>query len=522
MPAPAIATPKDYGLPDKFDHWRSGQEEGLRLLSTTTTRHIDLCAPTGFGKSPLVVADAINSGEPTAIVTASRGLQDQYMDDFKSCGMVDLRGRNNYTCEMKEGYTCEDGYAANCQYKGTIACQSSQAEMRAATSSLVVTNYSKWTSNRMFGQGLSHIKRVVFDEAHNAPGAIAAAMQVTLHSKEVEDGLGIPFLGGSDAEDMREWKAWATIAKAVVDAAVVAAKARITGVNDPKPAWVRHFTHMRNLARKMAIIATARPLDWIVEQVEKGYQFDPIHPGRYGEACLFLQVTKVIMVSATLRPKTMFMCGVGKDNFTFKEFASDFDKARCPIYYVPTMRVDSRSGDLGLLWAMLDRVASKRREHKGIIHTVSYARQEEIAQRSRFFESMVVNPKGSPATETVELFKNSPMGTILVSPSVGEGYDFPDDQCRWQVMCKIPFEPPSRIVKAREAADPEYRAYQAVQQLVQAFGRGMRSRTDWCESFIGDEHLEWFLPRYGHLAPRSFHGFYKRTTVLPQPLRFAA
>jgi Rad3-related DNA helicase len=84
-----------------------------------------VCAPTGWGKSPVIVADALRSGEPSAIVTATRGLQDQYLNDFKSIGMVDLRGRNNYACGMKEGYTCEDGYSARCVYKGTPMCGAS-------------------------------------------------------------------------------------------------------------------------------------------------------------------------------------------------------------------------------------------------------------------------------------------------------------------------------------------------------------------------------------------------------------
>jgi Rad3-related DNA helicase len=214
----------------------------------------------------------------------------------------------------------------------------------------------------------------------------------------------------------------------------------------------------------------------------------------------------------------MYMCGVSKEHFTFKEFKSDFDPRRSPIHYVPTMRVDRRADDLGPLWSMLDRVISRRKERKGIIHTISYARQLEIKERSRYWEKMIINPQGSPATDTVEDFKFSNAGTVLVSPSVGEGYDFPDDDCRWQFVCKIPFEPPSKIVKAREHADPEYRAYQALQSLVQAFGRGMRNEKDWCEGFICDSHMDWFWPRFRHLAPQSFHSVLTRSDALPPPL----
>lgn len=518
----SISTPQEIGLPEKFTSWRPVQIDALETLKSCDKRFVALCAPTGSGKSGVVVADALDSGEPTCIVTASRGLQDQYLDDFQSIGMVDLRGKANYNCGMNPEYSCQEGHAGNCPYKGTIACPASQAEMRAAVSSLVVTNYAKWTMSKKFGTGMSHFKRVVFDEAHNAVGAIAQAMQVILSHKEIEEKLKVDFLSGADALDMNKWKDWAALVKGIADTELLKAQAKITGVNDPKPAWVRHYTHMRNLCRRLAILKLARATDWVVEELNDGFQFDPIRLGRYAESTLFLGTPKVVMLSATLRPKTMYMCGVPTNNFLFKEFPSDFDPKRCPIYYIPTMRVDSEAGDLGLLWAKLDQIASKRRDHKGIVNTVSFVRQREVVERSRFSSSMIINPKGEPAAATVDLFKEAGPGTILVSPSVGEGYDFPHDYCRWLFMAKIPFEPPSKILKAREHDDPEYRAYQAIQGLVQFFGRGMRERSDWCEGFIGDQHLDWFLPRYGHLAPHNFHNNFKIARTVPPPLNLAA
>lgn len=512
-----IPSPHECGLPEKFDKWRGNQPEAIRVMITSDKRVTAVCAPTGFGKSPAYIAAAILSKKPTCIVTNSRGLQDQLMDDYSSIGLVDIRGRRNYTCDLKPDYTCEDGYAARCPYKGTIGCPASQAEMRAATSSLVVTNYDKWTSAKKFGQGMSHFQQVIFDEGHDAPDALARAMQVQLNQSEIEEGLKIDFLRFPASTDMSNWKPWAQNARAIAEIAMIAAGARIAGQSDPKPSWVRHFTHMRNLCRRLAILSNARADDWVVDEAERGYQFDPIRPGRYAESALLLRIPKIIVVSATLRPKTLYMIGVGRDNSQFTEFDSDFDPKRCPIYYIPTMRVDSRAEDLGMLWLRLDQIIAKRRDRKGIVHTVSYDRQREIMDRSRFRGSMLVNLRGEPATAMIEQFKNSGPGTMLVSPSVGTGYDFPLDECEWQFMCKIPFQPPSKIVKAREHDDPEYRSYQAMQTLVQSFGRGMRSKEDRCENFLADDHAEWFIPRYGHLAPRSFHGFFRRVSVLPQP-----
>ena len=512
-----IPTPRECGLPEKFDKWRAGQEEALSVIITNKKRATTVCAPTGFGKTPMYVAAALLSKVPTCIVTSTRGLQDQLMRDFASIGLVDIRGKKNYSCEARADCTCEEGHAAQCIYKGTVGCPASQAEMRAATSSLVVTNYAKWCASKKYGQGMSHFQQVIFDEAHDAPNALAAAMQVVLNHKEIEETLQVPFLKNPEAQEFAHWKRWAADTRGIAEIAMITAQARITGKSDPKPAWVRHYTHMRNLCKRLATVATANTKNWIVDEVETGYQFDPINPAQYAESALLLRVPKIVCVSATVRPKTMYMIGIGKDNFQFSEFDSDFDPKRCPIYYIPTMRVDNRAHSLSELWLKLDQIAAKRRDRKGIVHTVSYGRRDEILQASRYAGSMLVNSKGEDLTDIIEQFKAAGPGAILVSPSAGTGYDFAGRACEWQFSCKIPFAPPSKIQKARQALDNEYAAYGAMQTLVQQFGRSMRSREDQSESFICDDNLSWFLPRFGHLAPKSFHGFFRETRTVPVP-----
>jgi Rad3-related DNA helicase len=512
-----VPSPGEIGLPAKFDSWRPNQEEALRRLLLSQKRVKALSAPTGFGKTAVYMAYAILTGKPTCFVTDSRALQVQLMKDFEDVGLVNIWGRRNYVCDMKPDYTCEEGYATRCPYKGTVACPASQAEMRAASSSLVVTNYDKWTAARKFGQGMSHFQQVVFDEGHEAPAALARAMQVVLGDREI-DKLGLTFPDRESAQEMVNWKPWAANARSLAEEEALAWRTRIQDAA-AKPAWVKEYLHLRNLARRLAILATASPENWVVDEVEQGFQFDPVRPGRYSEGTLLLRVPSIVVVSATLRPKTLFMIGLGKGTFEFQEFDSDFDPKRCPIYYIPTMRVDIRASDLSMLWVRLDQIAARRQDRKGIVHTISYARRDEILARSRFAPQMLINPKGEAATAMVNQFKESGPGTILVSPSVGAGFDFPGTDCEWQFVCKIPFpDGRSKILKARQADDPEYGPYQAINKLVQIFGRGMRSRADQCENFIGDMHLDWFLPRYSHLAPRWFHGFYRRVDVAPSPL----
>lgn len=396
--------------------------------------------------------------------------------------------------------------------------------MRAATSWLVVTNYDKWTAARKFGQGMAHFQQVVFDEGHSAPDAVGRAMQVVLHPKEIEETLRLNFPSQSEAAEMVNWKEWAVEARATAEAAREVARKRLVGLTDPKPAWVRHYLHMQMLTRRLGILATANPQHWICDEhknhkrEDDGYQFDPLRVGRYAEAALLLRIPSVVFVSATIRPKTMGLLHLPKESYDFMEMDSDFDPMRCPVYHIPTMRVDARAHDLGLLWVQLDRIAGKRSDRNGIVQTISFLRQTEALDRSRWAERMLVNKRGDAPTDTVDSFRVSPPGTILVSPSVATGYDFPGTQCEFQVICKVPFpDSRSKIVKARQEDDKEYGPYIAMNKLVQISGRGMRSREDRCENFILDDHIEWFLPKFSHLAPKSFKAFFKRLSVVPPP-----
>lgn len=527
-----IPTPQECGLPERFEKWRPAQEEALSwLLSHDTTASVSqrlglpytpkrvkaLSAPVGFGKTAVVVAYALLTKRPTCFVTESRALQDQYMDLFGSIGMVDLRGRNNYDCQMRDDFSCQEGYAARCVYKGTVACPASQAEMRAAASSLVVTNYAKLTSSKKFGQGMAHFEQVVFDEGHEAPTALARAVQVTLHHREINERLGMDFPSPSEAEEFVNWKEWASGARATCESELESAKFALR--HTLNPSRVRDYLHLRNLLKKLATLATANPENWVSDGVDKGYQFDPVRFGKYAESTLLLGVPNVLVVSGTLRPKTMYMMGVTNEMMDFKEFVSDFDPKRCPIYYVPTMRVDARAKDLSMLWVRLDQLAARRTDRKGIVHTISFQRRDNVTAASRFASSMLINLQGEATTSSVEEFRASRPGTIFVTPSVGAGFDFPLTECEWQFVCKIPFpDGRAKIHKARQEDDKEYGAYQAANKLQQTFGRGMRSHVDQCENFICDDHMQWFVGRYKHLFSKSFHRFYRVVTTLPPPL----
>lgn len=352
-------------------------------------------------------------------------------------------------------------------------------------------------------------------------------MQIRISQHEAESILKLDFPDHADAEFFSTWKLWAAHAREVAQKKMKDAQRKMQDP-DPKASHVRAFTHLRNLVRRLSILATANPLNWIVDQTTKpdGYQFDPIHPGRYLESSLLLKVPDVTFMSATLTMKTMFMIGIGRHLFEMREYPSEFDPSRCPIYYVPTMKVDSQAHSLAPLWARLDEFAKPRRDRNGLVQTVSFARRDdaihhsEALQRAMRDDKLFYNSRGEPPTEVIEHFVNAYPGAVLVSPSIGQGFDFKGRRAEWQFITKIPFPPPSKVLNARcdksMGGDPEHAHYLAWQKLVQMAGRVMRDHRDRGETVIADDHLQWFI-RYRHLAPKSFQQFFKAVPVLPPP-----
>lgn len=535
-----IPSTQSLGMPTKYTQWRATQEQSLDVTVTQYGRKrvVGLCSPTGSGKTGTNLGLGLILNEPTCIVTDSRGLQDQYMkpEEGGALGMVDLRGRDNYPCNYRDDYSCDQGRTASCPYSGSMNCPASKAEVKFSTAMLGVTNYAKWTSaRRSAAPYIQHFSQVIFDEGHTAPLALARAMQVKLHHKEMEETLKLPFpvvpsLKKYEAEDMtqqiKQWKVWVEVAKEMCEREMMKAKTKMESVKSPKPAWVKHYLHMRELNRRLGILRLASSHNWVVDYFKDatgdwGFVFDPIRPGRYTDALLFGSVRRIVLTSATLNLKTLRLLGIKPEDYHFQEFDSTFDPDKGPIYYLPLAAIDSKATEYeySQLWNMIDRVMSPRRDRKGGIHTVSYERRDSLVGRSRFAPWMMVNEKGEPPSEDIIKFKESEMGRILVSPSFGTGYDFPGDELEYNIVVKIPFEPPSKIVQARDKDDGgEYRGYRAMGLLEQMFGRGNRAEEDTCESFIFDKNMDWFMKRFGKFATRNFHNRLRRISQLPQPL----
>lgn len=551
-----LPPPNLLGAPDKYNKWRVNQAEAVMRAIDSRKRFVIQALSTGSGKSLAYIVQALLTDSRTMILTSTKALQSQLYNDFAVSGLVEIRGLNSYPCvegkpggifgDMKrDGYRAERGLPmmcdeAPCQSGAFCArrdggCEHYDAKRKASMvqSRLVIANYAYWMSANQFGEGMGEFDLLVMDEAHDAVEELGRFIGTEIGVHEIDSVLPGKIKMMDPGTDQGDWREWGGFWSADVGRRLESIRATIKEqerTGDTKTgerisySALRMARDLRRLQHKLDTVAGMRD-EWIIDHVQdvRGrpvVKFDPIWPGSYAEEKLFVGIKKVIMVSATVRPETAEMLGIGRGQFEFNEYPSNFPKKNRPIIFIPSgaMNMRVKSANKREWMARIDQIIARRLDRKGIIHTVSYQRAREIYGLSEWKQRMIIHDSTN-TREVIEAFKRSKENLILVSPSVTTGYDFAYEQAEYQIIAKVPF-PDSRdkIMKARTGRDPNYRNYATMLALVQAAGRICRAEDDRGETFIVDSDFGWFINKNYKLAPKWFIESIVQAQVLGSPL----
>jgi Rad3-related DNA helicase len=499
-----VISPKDLGLPPKFAHWRLGQEQVITNMAYPKRRYSVHVVPMGGGKSVCYMAAATLNRGRTLILTSTKGLQDQLGQDFKGKVAI-VKGQSAYKCKLSGNqYWCNTGschWGYECPHRIAGDCYYRQAIAEANRSRIVVTNYSFWMAN--VPEVLGPFELLVMDEAHDAVEHLMGTLSIEIRKDEVTGMLDWPEPGSQQGR----YYEWAKVLKGIVDDRVKKGKRESRGKYK-----------VLALQQKLQLMDKVWISNWVVEHKGKSIAWDVIWPASLAQSYLFRGVNKVILTSATVTEADAYMLGLKPGEVEYTEYPSTFPVANRRVYIVPTVRMDRFITDAGMnAWATkIDNIIRTRFGYKGIIHTASYDRAARICNFSHYKDFMVSH-KGHNTIEVVNRFKQADPPNILVSPSVSTGYDFPDDDARWQIIGKVPF-PDSRplVMKARQKVNPDYGCHIAIKQLIQASGRLVRSGSDWGDTFILDNHIVWVMSRYRKMFPKWWLESVLTVNVVPQ------
>jgi Rad3-related DNA helicase len=475
-------SPADLSLPPRFDRFRQTQREALDWFQSSDSAVMAAQLATGSGKTLFAAAAAALTGGKATYLVATKALQAQVLRDFEVSGMRDIRGRANYECNAYKN--CDDGFDNECSRAQTDACPYTRAVTAAQQSLLPETNYAYWLySQGVRNKAFEDTQLLICDEAHNIESQLSGFASVKVYAREHDlklqsdwpiSGVMQPETGGSyetpevgTANWLRMW-----------------AVGKIEEIGDSDK------DDKDPLSDRCRRIAKMGP-NWVWQFDDRGHvTFEPVRLSGFVTR-LFAGVPRVLLMSASLSEFTLKLLLPPDLAYEYRAWPPVFPQDHAPVYHIPTVKLNWKSTDEDYkqVIAAADAIMDNRSDRKGIIHTVSYARSRRAIEHSRHRDKFIWNETGSMLSDSLDKFRNSSKGpgTVLVTPSVEEGFDFPASECEYQIVLKFPFpNETQRVIKERCAQIPGYRLHYAAQKIVQMRGRPIRSYHDRAEMFVLD------------------------------------
>ena len=485
-------------------------------------KYIILEAGTGIGKSAIATTLA-NMYEDSYILTMTKQLQEQYLDDFGDM-LVEIKGRGNYKCNYKGN--CDFCIKAEYNLRKCSDCEYNQAFKKAVEAKNVITNYDYLYYAGVANPLLDSRELLILDEAHNLERKMLMLSSSELNREYISTKFGIdifePLMYGTKSinELKRNPDYWIELC----DDLIKECKKRIKKIEgdadksvqvtldefESNPSKYSNFDYIekQNLEQDMKSFASISLglsyKELIIDLPDKksilnnamdiSAEFKPYsvlddtqNLLKLGNVCIFL--------TGTLGSKDKF-CewnNINPDETYKKKKKSPFDVAKRPIYVDFVGRMSGFRRGIPK-WKnkrainKIKEILDMHKNEKGVIHTSSNEQAFWIIDQLREYNLMFVG--GEDRNRTLKEFAESKENIILIGASIKDGVDFKGDLCRFQIVFKVPYPQLNEQVKYRRDLDPKWFYYQTVMALMQAYGRGIRDSDDYCVMYIIDSSFK--------------------------------
>lgn len=543
----SLPTPTELGLPPKYKRWREQQIEALEFTQYSRRRIKALAAPAGSGKTGCAwaLAKLLLRDRPKArilILTETKNLQSIYEDE--ACEMpgvrtVSISGAGNYRCYALEpggkyeyltgqrnvrafcdSAPCNSGMSCKLRDQGCTYYGSDGKLASAREAGIVITNYANWFAAADVASAADREEKfgnfdlLICDEGHALLNVLCDALNVTLEYKVVSR-----FLGFDTRQSFAKWVKYCQALAPLLDAELQHLQSELKAakaIGGRVPARtledVREFQRTIRAAKR---IADARG-EWIAVTSAQKVEFKAVWPDQYAESHLLRGIEDVVIMSATLIEEDLKRIGLKRSQYDFLELPSSIDPARRPVYLFPCarMRYDMSDEEEQKCFDGMDLVLKCRPGWRTLIHTVSYGRMLKVGERSKHAHRITTHQNFQTGSVLKWFKEDSPPDAVVATPAMHTGVDLPDDQCRLQILLKVPF-PDTRdpVVAARRQSMPKYLYYAAMKYTVQAAGRAQgRHETDYGEMWILDSNALWFFEQAKDFMPEYFRPAVKKVS----------
>ncbi|MCL2116579.1 MAG: ATP-dependent DNA helicase [Methanobrevibacter sp.] len=541
-----------------FEKPRDGQLEIITEIHNAIKKgykFIILEAGTGTGKS-VIGATLAKLYAPTFILTMTKQLQEQYLNDFKEDGFSLVKGRSNFNCldkledikNHKDSYRCDTGTCTErhkfpCKYgiinpvpedksffssshafgksywRNIAHCNYWQQKANGIYSNTAVMNYDYAMFEFNYPHDFKKRNLLILDEAHNIEKKIMGFIELKISKNTIEKDINVTIIDDEikniKKEGYNAWLSFINFIKRKYTKKIKKLKNKIE-VGSKSPS---------NIIREKKLLDLTEELDryqrftkylkqdkknWILINEKESLYFKPIKIDNYTNDYLFKYADICIFMSATILDHRQFKKWLGINNKKVYSIKVDtpFKAKKHPINLNNTfnMKYNSLKKTAPKTLTPIEIILKNHENEKGLIHTISYQCNDYLMKN--IASDRLITHKNKNRESILNKFEKSKKPLVLLSPSMNEGIDLPYDKCRFQIIYKLPFpNTADKQIDMRIKKDIYWYPYQTILNLVQSYGRGMRAEDDYCQTYIIDSRLKTYMEKssiYRKLIPNFF------------------
>lgn len=464
--------------------------------------------PTGSGKSAVNVALA-RQFNTAFYTTPQRKLVNQLSNDPALDPHVEpLLGRETYKCEYSK-QNCQDCYVRDVEdescYRKAIGeeegtCTYWKQKLEAMNSPIALITFAYLIIDSSLPAKFSFGKRdlLVVDECHNLEEQAAsmfAGFSISPYSlpnkvwdklEEIEEGTSF--------EELLEW---------IEDVKFYCINFSGKRKEEEKcEDVIRKIRYMyQELEKNREWVVDLDHITWNDDAVLRPH-FKPVKVDLFLKEKVWSKADKVVLSSATIpfrkNPgKWLKRIGLnGADSKIFK-IPMTFPVKNRPIITKTmggkmTRKKEAENWNRNI--KQVKRILKSHPNERGVIHTASYDRARRLEGELK--ESTYLHRENGEGGNVIENWKASGKN-ILISPAVVDGVDLKEDLCRFQILFKVPYPSPrnSRVEALLDRGEWNWYWAEAMKNVVQSYGRAVRSKDDFAVFYIVDRSFDDLIER---------------------------
>ena len=540
----------------------------IELALKSGFRHIFLEAPTGFGKSPVAIALARYLGSShictatkdlqtqysrdfpfvrevkgksnfLCLIKCDMGLEetceygpcmkdDNYdciyktrMTDYKAEGegtkyeIIDLDSfaKKKYIDKMKSQLRIIDLEWKPCHYY--------HQKWIAARSSHTIYNYKYFLSDLFYSGNMHQRKLLVLDEAHTVESEVADFRSFIIYRDALTRLIPKLQFPNKMEYNIETWVDFGTELREELLKFIDKASDAVEFNKPYEPYTEKNLidalTKEKNVAAVIEDMKCNRN-NWIVTNVEKNSNnqlkrvvLTPLSVSNYFNDILSMGAVTLFM-SATILSKN-YLCkviGLKPDQVQFiRVEQSEFPVKNRPIYLMNVAWLNAKTigQSLPSIANAVNNIMNIHKNEKGIIHTTSYSQLQFIKDNisKENIARLIETGPMFDRNEILEKHSQTTKPTVLISPSLYLGVDLKDYLSRFQIIVKVPYpDLTDKKILAMKERDPNWYNWNTILRLVQAYGRSIRSKDDFANTYILDSSISYLIRNAKEMLPKWF------------------